>query len=65
MLQPFSRQEIEKFRGKIQSKGLSFVPLDLYINNNGLIKLTVAIAKGKKLHDKRESIKRKETIREL
>jgi SsrA-binding protein len=51
--------------GKTQEKGLTIVPTLLYINEKGLAKLNIAIAKGKKLYDKRESLKSKDTKREI
>lgn len=51
------RTEINKIMGKIQEKGLTLVPLLLYFNNKGFVKLEIGIGKGKKLHDKREAIK--------
>lgn len=48
------RAEIDKLFGKVREKGLSLVPTKLYLKN-GRIKLEIAVARGKKLHDKRES----------
>ncbi len=58
------RRELEKIYGALREKGLSCVPLKIYFKN-GRIKLEIALAKGKKQHDKRESIKRKDATREL
>jgi SsrA-binding protein len=58
------RHELEKIYGALREKGLSCVPLKIYFKN-GRIKLEIALVKGKKLHDKRESIKRKDATREL
>ena len=49
------RKEIDRLMGAIQREGLTLIPLKLYFNDKGLVKLTVALAKGKKLHDKREA----------
>lgn len=59
------KREIEKLRAKTEEKGLTIVPLRLYINNRGFAKIEIALAKGKKIHDKRDSIKKKDQKREL
>jgi SsrA-binding protein len=53
------RAEIEKLHGEIREKGLTVVPTRLYLKN-GRIKIEIAVAKGKKMHDKREATKAKE-----
>lgn len=60
-----NKREIEKLSKKTEEKGLTIIPIKLYINDRGLAKLSIALAKGKKLHDKRESLKEKETKMEL
>ncbi|TVP66891.1 MAG: SsrA-binding protein SmpB [Leptolyngbya sp. LCM1.Bin17] len=57
------RDEIRKLIGKVEQKGLTLVPLKLYLKQ-GWIKVTIALGRGKKLHDKRESLKRKQEKRE-
>ena len=59
------RSELRKLEGKIEEKGLTIVPTRLFINDRGLAKLEIAVGKGKKLHDKRDSIKEREAKREL
>ncbi|MFN5169612.1 MAG: SsrA-binding protein SmpB [Cyclobacteriaceae bacterium] len=59
------RSELNKLRAKVEEKGLTLVPLRLFINDRGLAKMEIALARGKKLYDKRESIKDRETKREL
>lgn len=59
------RSEIRKLEGKVEEKGLTLVPLRLFINDRGFAKLEIALGKGKKLHDKRQSIKDREAKREL
>jgi SsrA-binding protein len=59
------RSEIRKLEGKIEEKGLTLVPTRLFINERGLAKLEIAVAKGKKVHDKRDSIRDREAKREL
>lgn len=54
-----NRSEIEKFFGAVQKRGLTMVPLDLHWHKNN-IKAEIALAKGKKMQDKRETIKRRE-----
>jgi SsrA-binding protein len=58
------RKEINNFAGKAAEKGLTLVATKLYIKGN-IAKVEIALAKGKKLYDKRESISRRETEREL
>lgn len=56
--------EIRKLIGATQEKGFALVPLDLYFRR-GYAKVTIALARGKKLHDKRETLKRKTHQREM
>ncbi len=58
-------EEIRKISGKVQEKGLTLVPLQLYFNSQGIAKLELGLARGRKLHDKRDAIKSKDTKREL
>ncbi|MFY0601840.1 MAG: SsrA-binding protein SmpB [Cyclobacteriaceae bacterium] len=58
-------REIEKLRVKTEEKGLTIVPTRIFINARGLAKLEVALSQGKKLFDKRDSIKKKDQEREL
>lgn len=60
-----NRIEIDKIDSKSQEKGLTIIPLRLFINEKGYAKLELALAKGKKIHDKRDSIKEKDVKREL
>lgn len=55
-----NKRELRKFQTQVNEKGLTIIPVVLFINEKGLAKLTIAVAKGKKLFDKRESIKEKE-----
>jgi SsrA-binding protein len=57
------KKEINKLIGKVQTKGLSLVPLSLYFNEKNKVKIKLALVKGKKLHDKRASIKEKDERR--
>ncbi|MDR9401985.1 MAG: SsrA-binding protein SmpB [Halothece sp. Uz-M2-17] len=58
------RQEISKLIGKTEQKGLTLVPLKMYLKK-GIVKLQIGLGKGKKLHDKRETIKRREDQKEM
>lgn len=58
------REEINKLYAKVREKGLTLVPLKLYFKN-GLVKVQVALAKGKQRGDKREAIKRRDVNRDL
>jgi SsrA-binding protein len=58
------RNEIRRLIGAVEQKGLTLVPLDLHITN-GRAKVTLALGKGKKMHDKREDLKKREMDREL
>ena len=58
------RRQIDNLTSKVSEKGLALVPLRLYIKGS-IVKVEVALAKGKKLYDKRESIARRETEREM
>ena len=58
------KQEIKKLYGKVNEKGYSLIPIKLYFQN-GKAKLTLALARGKRKYDKRESIRRREQERDL
>jgi SsrA-binding protein len=57
-------REINKLRGAVEREGMTLVPLKLYFNAKGRAKLELAVARGKKLHDKRESEKQRSWQRE-
>ncbi|MBX2969551.1 MAG: SsrA-binding protein SmpB [Cyclobacteriaceae bacterium] len=59
------RQELRKLEAKVSEKGLTLVPVRLFINDRGFAKLEIALARGKKVHDKRDSIKERDIKREL
>ncbi|HOO08925.1 MAG TPA: SsrA-binding protein SmpB [Cyclobacteriaceae bacterium] len=59
------RSELKKLEAKSEEKGLTIVPLRIFINERGFAKLEIALARGKKLHDKREGIKERDLKREL
>lgn len=60
-----NRKEINKLDKKMKTKGFTIVPLRLFINNKGLAKIEIALAKGKKLHDKRQDLKEKDDQRTM
>ena len=60
-----NRRELRKLEKEVKNSGLTIVPLRMFINDRGLAKLQIALAKGKKLYDKRESIKERESKRRL
>ena len=59
------RNQIRKLSGDIAQKGLTLVPLKAYFNERGFAKIELALAKGKKLYDRREDMKRRETDMEM
>lgn len=60
-----SKREIEKLADGSKEKSITIIPTRLFINDRGLAKLEIALAKGKKLHDKRENIRKKDMEREI
>lgn len=60
-----NRQELEKIRKKLKDTGITVVPLRLFIGSAGYAKLEIALAKGKKLFDKREDLKQKDMKRSI
>ena len=58
------RRQINKLIGAVEREGMTVVPLKLYFNEKGRAKLEIALAKGKKLHDKRETEKKRDWQRE-
>ncbi len=59
------KREIKKIESKLKEKGYTLVPLRIYFNEKRFAKIEIGLAKGKKLHDKRESIKQKDVDREM
>ncbi|WP_299134876.1 SsrA-binding protein SmpB [uncultured Tenacibaculum sp.] len=60
-----NKRELKKLAREVEAKGNTIVPLRLFINENGWAKLDVALAKGKKTHDKRETMKDRDSKRDL
>ncbi|HEY9728855.1 MAG TPA: SsrA-binding protein SmpB [Chroococcales cyanobacterium] len=58
------KQEIRKLIGKVEQEGLTLIPLKMYLKR-GLVKISIALCKGKKIHDKRESLKERQDKREM
>lgn len=59
------KNQITKLTGKLTQKGLTLIPLKVYFNDRGFAKVELALCKGKKLYDKRDDIKRRETDLEM
>ena len=60
-----NKKELIKWAQKIKEKGLTIVPLSVFINDKGYAKLEIGLGRGKKLHDKRETIKNRDADREI
>ncbi len=58
------KQEIRKLTGRVDQQGLTLIPLKMYLKK-GLVKVSIGLGKGKKLHDKREDIKQREDKRDM
>jgi SsrA-binding protein len=59
------KREITKIEGKLKEKGYTLIPLRIFFNEKNLIKVEIGLGKGKKLHDKRETIKKRDVEREM
>lgn len=60
-----TRRELRKMKNKVQEKGFTIIPVVMYINEKGLAKVDIALARGKHFYDKRESLKTRDSKREL
>ncbi|MBS9463077.1 SsrA-binding protein SmpB [Flagellimonas sp. 389] len=60
-----NKRELKKLRKEVTTSGLTIIPLNLFINDKGLAKVNIGLAKGKKLYDKRETIKDRDNKRDL
>ncbi len=58
------KKQIQKIIGKIKTKGVTLVPLSIYLNDRNIVKIKIGVAKGKKLYDKRQSIKERDQDRQ-
>lgn len=59
------KREIRKIESKLKEKGYTLVPLRIFFNEKSLVKIEIGLARGKKLHDKRETLKKKDVEREM
>jgi len=59
------KRELKKLKKEVASSGLTIIPLKLFLNERGLAKMQIALAKGKKLYDKRETMKDRDNKRDL
>ena len=59
------KREINKIEGKLKEKGYTLIPLLIFFNEKNLVKVEIGLGKGKKLHDKRETIKKRDVEREM
>lgn len=60
-----NKRELKKLQAKLKDKGLTIVPLKVFFNEKNMVKVEIGLAKGKKLHDKRETIKERDTQKEI
>jgi SsrA-binding protein len=60
-----TKRELRKLQTKMKDVGYTIIPLRIFFNEKQFVKIQIGLGKGKKLHDKRESIKKKETDREI
>lgn len=60
-----NKREINQIKKKVSEKKLSIIPLNLYVSDRGFVKIEIALCKGKKIYDKRESVKKREADRKL
>ena len=60
-----NRRELRKLENKLKDKGYTIIPLRVFLSEKGLVKMEVGLARGKKLYDKRETIKDRDTQREI
>ncbi len=60
-----SKKQLSNLIGKVQEKGLALVPLAVYLKDKKLVKIDIGIGRGKKVHDKRETIKRRDEDRDM
>ena len=60
-----NRRELRKLEGKLKDKGYTIIPLRVFLSEKGLVKMEIGLARGKKLYDKRETIKERDIQREI
>ncbi len=60
-----TKRELRKLEGKLKDKGYTIVPLRIFFNEKGLAKMEIGLGKGKKIYDKRETLKQRDTQKEI
>jgi SsrA-binding protein len=60
-----NKKEINKLHAKVKERGFTIVPLKLFLNERGFAKIEIALARGKKIYDKRQSIKERDEKRNM
>jgi SsrA-binding protein len=60
-----NRKELRKLENKLKDKGYTIIPLRIFLSEKGLVKMEIGLARGKKLYDKRETIRERDTEREI
>lgn len=60
-----TKKELRKLQSKLKDKGLTIIPTSMFINERGFAKVSIALARGKKLYDKREDLKKKDAQRQM
>ncbi len=60
-----NKKELRKLESKLKDKGYTIIPLRIFFNEKGLAKMAIGLGKGKKLHDKRDTVKQRDAEREM
>ncbi|ACY40411.1 SsrA-binding protein [Blattabacterium sp. (Blattella germanica) str. Bge] len=60
-----NKKELKKINKKLKDTGLTIVPIELFFNDKGYVKMKIVLAKGKKTYDKRESLRKRDSLREI
>jgi SsrA-binding protein len=60
-----TKTELKKVRNKLKDQGITIVPIEVFISSQGFAKIEIGLAKGKKIHDKRDSLKDKDVNKEI
>ena len=60
-----TKTELKKVRNKLKDQGITIVPIEVFISSKGFAKIEIGLAKGKKIHDKRDSLKDKDVNKEI
>ena len=59
------KREIRRLKEKVSDSGMTIIPLEIYFNDRGIAKCKIALARGKRIHDKRETLKKRDAEREM